>query len=133
MNRNSEKILCILIMISCILSMNSWIGFAVERAPLVYDVRDSGAVGDGRTTDTKAFQMAIDQANRAGGATVLVPPGRYLCGTIHLKSHVDFHLMNGATIVGSPDRSDYNADDFCSQNRAFAGDFVSGAHLISAV
>ena len=33
----------------------------------------------------------------------------------------------------SPDPEDYNADDFCPQNRVFASDQVSGAHFIVAL
>jgi polygalacturonase len=35
-------------------------------APTI-SVRDRGARGDGRTTDTRAIQAAIDDAGRAGG------------------------------------------------------------------
>jgi hypothetical protein len=45
----------------------------------VVNVRDYGAAGDGRTDDTKAIQGAIEEAQTAGGATVLFPPGTYRC------------------------------------------------------
>lgn len=55
---------------------------AAERAALRFDyrldVRQFGALGDGKTDDTKAFQTALDQAHAAGGGIVFVPPGRYL-------------------------------------------------------
>ena len=41
------------------------------------NVRDFGAVGDGRTKDTAAVQRAID-----AGGMVNFPPGTYLCGTL---------------------------------------------------
>jgi len=44
----------------------------------VYNVRDFGAIGDGKTDDTKAFQAALDTAGKAGGGTVLAPRGVYL-------------------------------------------------------
>src|SRR4030042_2012060 len=47
-------------------------------ADSVYNVRNFGAVGDGKHDDTKAFQQALDQAGRAGGGTVLAPRGVYL-------------------------------------------------------
>ncbi|MHB9027846.1 MAG: glycosyl hydrolase family 28-related protein [Candidatus Latescibacterota bacterium] len=40
------------------------------------NVLDFGAVADGRTDNTKAFQTAIDRAGKTGG-TVLVPAGKY--------------------------------------------------------
>ncbi|MCL2117115.1 MAG: glycosyl hydrolase family 28 protein [Planctomycetaceae bacterium] len=99
----------------------------------VFHVRDFGAVGDGQTKDTAAIQKAVDAATQSGGGQVLLTPGTYLSGTIHLKNNVDFHLMAGAVLYGSPDKEDYNAPDFCPQNRVFPGDFMSGAHLIVAV
>ena len=39
------------------------------------NVKDFGALGDGTTDDTAAFQRALQ---KAGGKTVLIPPGRYV-------------------------------------------------------
>ena len=96
-------------------------------------VRDFGAVGDGRTKDTKAIQAAVDRCHSAGGGTVLVPAGAYLTGTIYLKDNIDLHLGPGATLKGSTEREDYNADDAFAQNQVFTTEHVTGAHLILAV
>ena len=58
----------------------------------VFCVRDFGAKGDGTTKDTAAIQAAVDAANAAGGGEVLLPAGRYVSGSIFLKSNVDFHF-----------------------------------------
>src|SRR6266513_5269698 len=42
-----------------------------------YLVRDFGAVGDGKTDDTAAFQKALDTAKQAGGGVVYAPRGNY--------------------------------------------------------
>lgn len=99
----------------------------------VFNVRDFGAIGDGKTKDHLAIQKAIDAATQSGGGRVLLPPGTYLSGTIYLKSNVDLHLIPGAVLFGSPDKEDYNAPDFCPQNRVFVNEFMSGAHLLVAV
>jgi len=99
---------------------------------LLYNVCDFGAIGDGITKDTKALQQAIDSCAEAGGGTVLVPSGSYISGTIYLKSNVELHLSAGATILGSPDREDYNSDDIFPENGAFSSENVTGAHLIIA-
>ncbi len=71
------------------------------------NVRDFGAVPDGVSLTTAALQQAIDACARAGGGTVYFPAGRYLSGTLFLKSRVTVHLAAGATLVGSKNLSDY--------------------------
>jgi polygalacturonase len=73
----------------------------------VFDVREYGAVSDGRTKSTLAFERAIEAASRAHGGRVLVPSGRYLTGPIHLESNVELHLADGAELLFSQDFKDY--------------------------
>ena len=68
----------------------------------VFNIRAFGAVGDGIQLDTAAIQAAIDTCSAKGGGTVLVPPGKYLTGTLFLKSNVNLHVASTATILGSP-------------------------------
>jgi polygalacturonase len=75
----------------------------------VYNVRDHGAKGDGKTLDTKAIQAAIDKCTADKGGTVLIPAGVFVCGTIELKSNVTLHLSAGGRLLGSPKREDYTA------------------------
>ena len=72
-----------------------------------FNVRKYGAAGDGTRLDTAALQQAIDAAVKAGGGTVILPPGKYLSGSIYLKSHVTLQLEEGATLLGSTHRADY--------------------------
>jgi polygalacturonase len=74
---------------------------------MVCNVRDFKAAGDGKAKDTSAIQQAIDAAHAAGGGTVLVPNGIYLCGTIVLRDNVTLHLSEGATLLGSTSVGDY--------------------------
>ncbi len=73
-----------------------------------HNVLDYGAVADGKTLNTVAFQSAVDAAAERGG-TVLVPAGDFVTGTVELKSRVTLHLSQGARIVGSRNLSDYAA------------------------
>src|SRR5436190_18536299 len=73
----------------------------------VFNVRDHGATGDGTTHDTAALNKAVEACAAAGGGQVLFPPGRYLTGTIHLKSNVTLQLDAGAEIVGTSDLQQY--------------------------
>jgi polygalacturonase len=73
----------------------------------MFNVRESGAVGDGKVTDTAAIQTALDRCAVAGGGTVVVPAGDYLTGSLDVKSHTTLRLEKDATLIGSPDLDDY--------------------------
>ena len=66
-----------------------------------------GAVGDGKTLATAAIRRAIEECSKRGGGRVVVPPGVWLSGAIHLKSNVNLHVSKSATIRFSTDPSDY--------------------------
>lgn len=84
------------------------LALAAGQAPAgAFNVRQFGAAGDGTTCDTRAFQVAIDACQAAGGGTVVVPPGNYRCGRVELPSHTTVHLEAGATVQGSSDPADY--------------------------
>ena len=67
-----------------------------------YNVRSFGAVGDGKSLDSPAFNTAIESAFANGGGKIIVPAGIYLCGSIHLKSNIELHLLPGAIIKAAP-------------------------------
>ena len=67
-----------------------------------YNVRSFGAVGDGKSLDSPAINTAIESAFANGGGKIIVPAGIYLCGSIHLKSNIELHLLPGAIIKAAP-------------------------------
>ena len=69
------------------------------------NIKQFGAVGDGVTMNTAAFERAVNQA-RATGETVFVPSGVFLTGTIVLNG-VSMYLESGAVIKASGDLADY--------------------------
>jgi polygalacturonase len=73
----------------------------------LFDVKRFGAVADGKKPATRAFQQAIDTASAVGGGLVLVPPGRYLCGALFLRSNIHVHVSAGATLLASDRAEDY--------------------------
>jgi polygalacturonase len=77
-----------------------------------FDVRDFGATGNGLSLDTAAIQRTIDAASAAGGsAQVLLRGGsKYLVGSLQLKSNIDFHLADDATILACPEPTAYVGD-----------------------
>ena len=66
-----------------------------------------GAEAGGKKTNTQAIAQAIDACNRAGGGRVIIPEGEWLTGPIHLKSNVNLHLEEGATVRFTDNPADY--------------------------
>ena len=73
-----------------------------------YNVTDFGAKADGTTLNTNIIQHAIDYVSAQGGGTVVFTPGRYLTGTIYIKSGVTLELQNGSELLGSTNPWDYD-------------------------
>lgn len=72
-----------------------------------YNVTDFGAVSDGKTINTAAFEKAIKACSENGGGKVIVPNGKFLTGAIHLESNVNLHLEDKAEILFSINPKDY--------------------------
>ncbi|KAM3682173.1 hypothetical protein ACB098_12G053300 [Castanea mollissima] len=73
---------------------------------------DFGAVGDGKTSNTKAFNAAIQKLSTYtsdGGAQLIVPPGKWLTGSFNLTSHFTLFVHKDAVILGSQDESEWPA------------------------
>ena len=70
------------------------------------DITKFGAKPDGVTEATDAIRKAIAECAKGGGR-VVVPPGDFLTGAIHLKSGVNLHVSKGATLKFSTDPSKY--------------------------
>src|SRR5215469_1559773 len=85
---------------------------SASPASPTYDVKQYGATGDGITMDTAALQKAIDAAAAAGGGTVVFPAGKYLSGSIDLKSHVTLQLEENAVLLGSTNQPDYHKANY---------------------
>ncbi|QKJ30257.1 right-handed parallel beta-helix repeat-containing protein [Mucilaginibacter mali] len=77
----------------------------------VYNIRDFGAKGDGKTLDTKAIQAAVDACTKDQGGTVLVPAGTFVTGTVELKSNVRLYISAQGILLGTADGKQYYAAD----------------------
>ena len=75
----------------------------------IYNIKDYGAVNDGKTTNTIAIQKAVDACYLGGGGKVYVPAGVFITGTIHLKNNIDLYLESGAILQGSASLKDYES------------------------
>src|ERR1700685_3848325 len=91
----------------------------------VFDVKESGAKGDGKTLDTDAIQKALDDCGKAGGGIVQFPAGTYLSKPIVLRSSgTTGALESGATLLGTDDPADFAG----SKSNSFIP-FVGGKNL----
>jgi len=72
-------------------------------------LRDFIRTNPAPTVQTEAFNRAIESCATSGGGRVLVPPGRWVSGTIHLQTGVTLFLESGAVIVGSTNLDAYQA------------------------
>ncbi|MDR3261505.1 MAG: glycoside hydrolase family 28 protein [Tannerella sp.] len=95
------------ILITSLLLARGWMACPAGVAAKDYNILQYGAQPDGKTLNTESIQSAIDAISKAGGGRLIVPEGRFLTGSIALKSNVEFHLEKGAVLLGSPNPSDY--------------------------
>jgi hypothetical protein len=61
----------------------------------------------GEMTDTKRLQRAIDERHERGGGTVHITAGRYISGSLLLRSNVSLWLDNGSILAMSPNDADF--------------------------
>ena len=71
-----------------------------------------GIYSDGVTLNTRSIQFAIDYIHGQGGGRLVFDVGRYLTGSIHLKSNVTLQLQEGAVLVGALNPFDYDKKMF---------------------
>ena len=92
--------ICGIIILFCVLLP----ALASPEVQTVFNVRSYGAAGDGMNLDSPAIDRAILAASAAGGGTVFVPAGTYLCGSIHLTNNIHLYLDAGAVLLGAPQK-----------------------------
>jgi polygalacturonase len=68
---------------------------------------DFGAVSDGTTDCTDSFRKAIQKCHDEGGGKIIIPPGIYLSGAIHMLSNVHMHFEEGAKILFTTNKEKY--------------------------
>ncbi|MEO5984347.1 MAG: glycoside hydrolase, partial [Ferruginibacter sp.] len=71
-----------------------------------------GIYSDGTTLNTRSIQFGIDYIHQQGGGRLVFDVGRFLSGSIHLKSNVTLHLVEGAVLLGVVNPLDYDRKGF---------------------
>ena len=74
----------------------------------IHQASSFGIKSDGVTLNTRSIQAAIDYISSHGGGVLEISVGRYLTGSIFMKSNVELRLLEGAVLVGSTNPYDYD-------------------------
>lgn len=72
-----------------------------------FPITDFGADQNDQGRTSAAIAAAIAAANAHGSGVVVVPPGTWPTGPVHLRSNVNLHLEKGATLLFSAQPQDY--------------------------
>jgi polygalacturonase len=94
--------------------------FSLLSLPLAaaeFNVRDYGAAGDGVTLDSPAINAAIDAAAKAGGGTVVLPPGTYLSFSIRLKTNITLRIETNAILLAATPSAELGQYDVPEPNQ----------------
>jgi polygalacturonase len=102
--------------------------FSCQEQKTVWNVKEYGALDDGKTINTEAIQKAIDDCNKAGGGTVAIDGGTFVSGTLLLKSNVTLNVTENTVLLGSINPNDYPVvDPFIDATGQFRGQCFIGA------
>lgn len=88
--------------------------FASSLSAKDYQVAMFGIKSDGVTLNTRSIQRAVDYISEQGGGRLIFYVGRYLTGSIELKSNVTIRIEEGAALVAVPSIYDYKGTDGCN-------------------
>ncbi len=76
----------------------------------VFNVKDFGAKGDGKTIDTESINKSISAAAFSGGGTVVFPAGIYPSYSIHLKSNITLQFDAGSVLLAAENNPENGYD-----------------------
>jgi len=124
--RNHLKLnpLSLSLLMSLMLPAMGWTAESLASAK-VFDVRQFGAKGDGKTLDTPAIQKALDECGNTGGGIVRFPAGTYLSQPIFLHSQMTLQLDAGAVLLATDEHADFANPE---KTNSFIA-FVNGKNL----
>ncbi len=95
----------------------------------MYNALDHGIKKDGTTDNTQAIAALIGKMEQEGGGTLYFPAGKYVTGSIELKSNMTLYLEAGAEVLASEDRSRY---PFVDGKKVPGWDGVTVAAIVTA-
>jgi Glycosyl hydrolases family 28 len=86
--------------------------YSVQLCAKDYPASLFGIYSDGVTLNTRSIQFAIDYINGQGGGRLVFDVGKFLTGSIHLRSNVTIQLQEGAVLLGALNPFDYDKKMF---------------------
>ena len=87
-----------------------------------------GIDASGTVLNTRSIQFGIDYISESGGGRLVFPTGKYLTGTLYIKSDVTIEIEEGAVLLGSVNPFDYDR-----QNIPFDNNKATSTALIFSV
>ena len=96
-----------LLVVTMLLISCAAMGYGRTKLVKRYVITDFGAVGDGKTVNTKAIQAAIDKCASSSGGVIVVPQGTFLSGAIFLKQGVNLLVEKDGVLKGTTNIDDY--------------------------
>lgn len=77
----------------------------------VYNVNEYECVADGKTLNTKAIQKIVDSCGENGGGIIRFGVGKYVLGTVFLRSNITIEIPEGTEILGAESYYDYAQEE----------------------
>ncbi len=90
------------------------LAFVASLSAKDYQVAMFGIKSDGVTLNTRSIQRAVDYISEQGGGRLIFYVGRYLTGSIELKSNVTIRIEEGAVLVAVPSIYDFKGVGGCN-------------------
>jgi polygalacturonase len=121
-----KKISALVLLFICSICVSSRV---LAQTGNLFNVKNYGAVGDGKHDDAAAIQKALDACSKAGGGRVVLPAGNlFLASPFDLKSFVEFYVEAGAKLLANPDEKAYTKSAF-RQNKGEGTIWIGGENL----
>lgn len=115
------KIVCVFFMLLCC------VFYSEATTSNYYNVKNYGAKGDGKILDSPAINKAIEAADKIGGGTVFLPAGKYLSGSIRMKSNINLQLEAGAVLLAATQKNG-NTDYFDGLEKGVTPQYLDHGH-----
>jgi polygalacturonase len=112
----------------CFLVLIGFTAFTQKNVTKIYNIRNFGARGDGKTDDAVPIQKAIDACSKTGGRVLVPAPFTFMTGPFDVRSNIELYLEAGAKLLANPDEKVYTKSAF-RQNRGEGTIWIGGENI----